>query len=666
MKEQFIQGSLLDNRFETISPLNHGSFGMVFLAKDLKTDEQVAIKCLTKAAYNSQQSSSLAEDHLVELTCHNVLGNHPNIVNLVHAFETNAHMFLVLEFCPMGDLYEAIRVDRGPLQTDHVRSFMMQLIGAVEHMHSKGLYHRDIKPENIFLCNDGSMKLGDFGLSTTETWTHEVSVGSDRYMAPEQYDPAETGYSPAQADIWAIGICLLNILFARNPFVTPSESDVLFADFVRDRQSLFDIFPAMSQDTFEVLTHSLTLDPNKRSLSAFREAMERVVSFTTEDEIYDDFLNDDRTLVPVSANRQPLRTPSIQSPLVEQNGAFPWAKALHMSPPQTSRQLSTIHDTETDFDELFPGDKTPSQYPKDVQTPSLSSVIDSALGQSVKSMQLREPKPRATYKSSAVSESLPIKPSKSISAMSMLFGKTKDMVSKSWSDMLEDEEEELEDSRTRFNTQNFSTDSFAEEDITVHRAPVDELKRCPIDISRTPQPMSLGIYESSTEDLSPLTSVDSVDKTKYKPDIYSPPHTRSTFGDKWAALGANRRAYRPGQDEKHKNKQEQEKPAKIENTSKKHSGSGGLWSRWGAVTNKDTNGNNGMGVFGTRKTGLWGKRDPSRKYQQDNNALGAFSGSKTRDVWTRRDTREENNIEFRRNSAYEESDWVGGWDNLHL
>ncbi|RJE16491.1 serine threonine protein kinase, partial [Aspergillus sclerotialis] len=86
-------------------------------------------------------------------------------------------------------------------------------------------------------------------------------------MAPEQYDPVTAGYSPAQADIWAIGICLLNVLFARNPFVSPSESDILFADYVRDRQSLFDIFPNMSQDTFEILRNALAIDPEKRSLA---------------------------------------------------------------------------------------------------------------------------------------------------------------------------------------------------------------------------------------------------------------------------------------------------------------------------------------------------------------------------------------------------------------
>lgn len=255
LKNDFVEGQLLDGRFRTVAPLNHGSFGMVFLANDTKTGEDVAIKRLIKASA-ADSSVYLPEDRFEELECHRRFGFHPNLVNLIHSFDTETHTYLVLEYCANGDLYEAIRLNRGPLETEHVRDFMLQLISAVEFMHANGLYHRDIKPENIFLTQDGAMKLGDFGLATQEAWCHESCVGSDRYMAPEQYDPSTTGYSPAKADIWSLGICLLNILFARNPFVTPTESDVLFADYVRDRQSLFDIFPNMSQDTYEILTHA--------------------------------------------------------------------------------------------------------------------------------------------------------------------------------------------------------------------------------------------------------------------------------------------------------------------------------------------------------------------------------------------------------------------------
>jgi serine/threonine protein kinase len=450
LRDRFYDGVVLDGRFETISPLNHGSFGMVFMAKDLTTGELVAIKCLTKKSANSDMDICFAiDEQSEELICHERLGNHPNIVNLIHSFETDAHIYIVLEFCSRGDLYEAIRTGTGPLETERVRQFMLQLIDAVDYVHSKGMYHRDIKPENIFLTQAGEMKLGDFGLATSEEWTYETTVGSDRYMSPEQYDSAGAGYSPAHADIWAIGICLLNILFSRNPFTTPTESDPLFLDFSRDKQSLFDVFPTMSQDTYEVIAQCMSLDPRKRSLAAAREALERVVSFTTFDESLDDFDSAERRAVP-SANREPLRTPSIQSPQMD-TGSFPWAKALHASPPQQFRQLSAILDNESLYDDedLFPSSEESNKdwFSVGEQTPSLASMLNSSLA-SMKSMAIRRPvkagPPRANP--SAVSGSLPITMSKPmpLPSMSSIFGKKSDMQSKSWSDLWDEDEEEEE------------------------------------------------------------------------------------------------------------------------------------------------------------------------------------------------------------------------------
>lgn len=523
MQNDFIKGLQLDGRFTALSPLNHGSFGMVFLAKDNQTGDQVAIKCLSKQTPDGQ-----GNDHLLELLCHDRLGNHENIVNLVHAFETDTHMFLVLEFCSMGDLYEAIRFGKGPVQAEHVRAFMLQLLDAVEFMHSKALYHRDIKPENIFLTIDGSLKLGDFGLSTTENWTFEACVGSDRYMAPEQYDPAEIGYSPAQADIWSIGICLLNILFSRNPFVTPTESDLLFSDFVRDRQSLYDIFPSMTQGTFNVLIHALAIDPTKRSLSAVREAIEKVISFTSDDDVFDDFCTEDRPLQ-ATGPRQPLRTPSIQSPPVEQSAAFPWSKILHMSP--TSRQLSVIHDNELD-EELFPERPSSAWYHSNNDASSLASVIDSALGASIKTMNLREPIPRNSTK---VSESVPIsKP------FSFVFGNYKEQMSKSWSDLWDEDEEEEEDeeeldARRRYNARNWSSETI-DEDVTI-RPGISIIPTVADTSKHSPIGGEFSVFGSS-EDIHSIPQ--SLPITPKSP-IYSPPAKRSVM-DKWTALGNRRRA----------------------------------------------------------------------------------------------------------------------------
>lgn len=542
MKDDFHMDQLLGGRFRTVAPLNHGSFGMVFLAEDTLTRHNVAIKCLTKPSVAAQSTIQTTDEGAEELACHAILKHHDHLVNLVHHFETEAHTYLILEYCSQGDLYEAIRMDRGPVQTEHVRRFMLQLISAVQHMHSNGLFHRDIKPENIFLTQDGSVKLGDFGLATKSLWSYESCVGSDRYMAPEQYDPAGTGYSPAQADIWSIGICLLNVLFARNPFVTPTESDVLFADYRRDRQSLFDIFPNMSQDTFEILSVAMAVDPTKRDLAAVKQAVLRAVAFTTEDESFDDFFcAEERDVVRASANREPLRTPSIQSPQMD-GDSFPWAKALHTS-PAPKQQLASIPDTYEE--DLFDPDNSmklgESWYSGFANTPSLASVIDSAYG-SLKSLAVKRPAGRSPPQSDPVPipNSLPSRPSRPIPTMSSVFGKKSEgTVAKSWSDMFEEDEEESEreaelEVRRQHNSRSWSRDS--QKRLPVPPGVLTESKsRSSSNArrSRTPRPMSPVKTSHEVNENDPFA-------WRARTPRHSP---KQAPVDKWAALGNKRRNY---------------------------------------------------------------------------------------------------------------------------
>jgi len=634
MRDNFYDGVVLDGRYQTVAPLNHGSFGMVFQAKDLTTNDIVAIKCLTKNLPTDEFASSFAVDEKSEeLACHARLGSHNHIVNLIHSFETEAHVYLVLEYCSKGDLYEAIRTRLGPWQTEFVRVLMLQLVDAVAYIHSKGMYHRDIKPENIFLTASNDLKLGDFGLATTEEWSYETTVGSDRYMSPEQYDSAGAGYSPAQADIWAIGVCLLNILFARNPFTTPTESDNLFLDFSKDKQSLFDVFPTMSQDTFEVISHCMSLDPQKRSLSATREALLRAVSFTTDDETLDDFLDVGRPTI-ASANREPLRTPSIQSPQVDQ-GAFPWAKHLHASPPQAIRQLSVIQDTESYTEDLFPSSENSNKdwFSVSGQTPSMSSILESSLAASMSSLALHRPgkKTSALHADlTPISGSLPITMSrpKLVPSMSTIFGRQNDMVSKSWSEMYDEDtgdEHEMNvlKERQAQNARTYSHESNAD-DVTVRRETLSEskssfvnLKSLDTDASQSP---SNDVDSDTVND--GFFFQDTTEARHYSPPRYSPPPKRITM-DKWAALGDRRRAYTGG--------------SKSDKSPDK----------WRGRRNTGATGSTGFNGFGA---GVWDSRDKAH-----NNRTRACPWVKDRDYQHFHNYRKD------RVSDLGDFEWVGGW-----
>ncbi|KAJ5737179.1 uncharacterized protein N7483_002304 [Penicillium malachiteum] len=535
LKKNFVKDELLDGRFRTVAPLNSGSFGMVYLAKDMKTDQQVAIKCLSKTLFPDSSAPFPMDDRFEELQCHLTFGFHPNLVNLIHSFETQTHMYLVLEYCANGDLYEAIRLNRGPLETEHVRDFMLQLVDAIEFMHSKGLYHRDIKPENIFLTSDGSMKLGDFGLATRDSWSHEACVGSDRYMAPEQYEPPSSGYSPAKADIWSVGICLLNILFARNPFITPTESDVLFLDYVRDRQSLFDIFPNMSQDTFEILTHSLALDPERRSLSGVRSCILRAVSFTTDDESLDEFCTEDREVVTASANREPLRTPSIQSPQINHGDSFPG--------PRLCSLLSVIPDNESYSEDLFPPSEVAgTSWFSTHDNLSMASVLESALSESIRSLHIPQNKRPMLPRSDPVpiTGSLPSHATKPLPSLSMVFGKNStDQISKSWSDLWDEEESENEDlsiqQRREQNSRSWSQESLSGTQTGLHEL----ASVIPIDQPHTPviQPAAPRAIRANSLEADSDTGTSS-STPRPIPRQLSP---KKSNLDKWAELGDKRR-----------------------------------------------------------------------------------------------------------------------------
>ena len=530
MRDGFDQGRLLDGRFLTVSPLNHGSFGMVFTAEDTSTGADVAIKCITKADAVKDTTCPAAiatDERSEELAIHSRLPEHPNIVNLVHHFETEAHQYMVLELCTNGDLYEAIRIGRGPLETEHIRDFMLELVNAVDHLHSNGVYHRDIKPENIFLTSDGAMKLGDFGLATTETWSTEFAVGSDRYMAPEQFDSSVYGYgySPEAADVWAMGIVLLNVLFQRNPFATPTLKDPLFLDFSRDRQSLFDIFPKMSQDTYNVLVHSLVLDPANRSLGAVRDALKEVSSFTVDDQSLDEFCTEQNASITTAA-REPLRTPSITSPNIG-GDSFPWSTALLKTPQKTTRQLSTIRDEEPD---LFPGSvKSEWQY-IDADEASLASNVDSGLGMSYKSTKSA----KSTTSSNPTVGSLPISFTRPTKKSTSPYGASSNGFSKSWSDLW-DEDEELElQGRLSFEEVGTEIDRVSTaKPSTPQLKTISEEDRGSI----TPRQV-LAETDVNKRSASPLRKL--VEHDKANPE--SPKQRSSSILDRWAALGNFRRA----------------------------------------------------------------------------------------------------------------------------
>ena len=132
---------------------------------------------------------------------------HENIVQYIEHFSSQCHIYLVLEFCPGGDLSTHIKA-RGRLTEEIACGFLKQISNGLHFLHSKNIMHRDLKPANILLSEDSRhaiLKIADFGIAKQLRGAVSMSrtqAGTPLYMAPEIYEMQ--GYD-AKADVWYVG-----------------------------------------------------------------------------------------------------------------------------------------------------------------------------------------------------------------------------------------------------------------------------------------------------------------------------------------------------------------------------------------------------------------------------------------------------------------------------
>eukprot|EP00727_Mastigamoeba_balamuthi_P009988 m51a1_g5611 putative myosin light chain (802) ;mRNA; r:717079-723634 len=211
--------SRLEQRYDIAAEIGQGAFSRVFKATEVATGREVAVKLVDKGALEKDKVATLIREveNMRKL-------RHPNIVELIEAFFTHSHFYIVMEFVSGGELYDAI-VQRGFFSEVDAVTVMTQTLSATAYMHSHGIAHRDLKPENILLSDKGlTVKLADFGLSKNfVVATLRTRLGSPSYVAPEvlvssQYDCA--------CDIWSLGVILFVLLSGTMPFFGPTEEEL--------------------------------------------------------------------------------------------------------------------------------------------------------------------------------------------------------------------------------------------------------------------------------------------------------------------------------------------------------------------------------------------------------------------------------------------------------
>lgn len=280
-------------KYEIITKLGKGAYGIVWKSIDKKTRETVALKKI----YDAFQNATDAQRTFREIMFLQELNNHENIIKLYNVLkaDNDRDIYLVFEYMDT-DLHAVIRANI--LEEVHKQYIMYQLLKALKYMHSADLLHRDMKPSNLLLNSDCLVKIADFGLARSVASLENDKVPNPvltDYVATRWYRAPEillgsNAYTKG-VDMWSIG-CILGELLGGKPMfpgtstmnqldkimeVTgrPSQEDVEavkshFASSMLETlpptkpRYLADMFPNASPEALDLLRRLLKFSPNKR------------------------------------------------------------------------------------------------------------------------------------------------------------------------------------------------------------------------------------------------------------------------------------------------------------------------------------------------------------------------------------------------------------------
>ncbi|XP_062201807.1 probable serine/threonine protein kinase IRE [Phragmites australis] len=275
--------------FEIIKPISRGAFGRVFLAKKRVTGDLFAIKVLKKADMIRKNAVEgiLAERDIL------ISARNPFVVRFFYSFTCRENLYLVMEYINGGDLYSLLR-NLGCLDEDMARTYIAELVLALEYLHSMNVIHRDLKPDNLLISRDGHIKLTDFGLSKVglinstddlsgpdvssalvgdhqptdaeqralkrEQRQRQTAVGTPDYLAPEILLGMTHGPT---ADWWSVGIILFELLVGIPPF--NAEHPQIIFDNIMNREIPWPHVPEeLSFEAYDLIDKLLIENPVQR------------------------------------------------------------------------------------------------------------------------------------------------------------------------------------------------------------------------------------------------------------------------------------------------------------------------------------------------------------------------------------------------------------------
>lgn len=240
--------------FELIDLIGSGAFGKVFKVNLKDTNKIFAMKILNKKSLilKKQIHYAISECNVLKQT------NSPFIVTLHYSFQTPTNLYMILDYCPGGDL--AIHIQKRKFDEEESKFYIAELVLGIEHLHIYDIIYRDLKPENILIDSDGHIKLADFGLAKENIKDNikaKSFCGSPAYLSPEMISRKGVGKS---ADIYGIGAVLYEMINGFPPFYA-NDIHALYNNIIRSDLCLHN---NLSYELQDLLRKLMNRDPNKR------------------------------------------------------------------------------------------------------------------------------------------------------------------------------------------------------------------------------------------------------------------------------------------------------------------------------------------------------------------------------------------------------------------
>lgn len=256
---QLMSGKYCPDDFELLKVIGRGSFGKVIQVRKKDDGQIFAMKTLKKKnlVLRRQVEHTNAERHILQQL------KHPFLMKLRFAFQTDAKLYLVLDYYKGGELFFHLKKKRR-FPEDVVRIYIAEIALALAHLHSLKVVYRDLKPENVLLDEQGHICLTDFGLSQLESDLENETTnfcGTPEYLAPEII--AGAGHDKA-VDWWSLGVLLYELTVGLPPFYSTNVNEM----YAMIQRGKLRFPPFLSQGCKSCIVKLLHRDPKLRMGSA--------------------------------------------------------------------------------------------------------------------------------------------------------------------------------------------------------------------------------------------------------------------------------------------------------------------------------------------------------------------------------------------------------------